>query len=107
MVAVDWGLIANEGMDEWRKALAEAADTTIDRVSVHELNIHDAPGYDPTTERILKDIGLAGQIYDEAFARDTIRRVAERYALRSGNPLLLAPSALAKVKSRMWHRMYG
>ena len=59
-------------------------DTTIDRVSVHELGIHDAPGYDPTTERILKDIGLAGQIYDEAFARDTIGRAADalRVALR-------------------------
>ena len=81
MAVVDWGAIANEGMDAWRKALADAADTTVDRVTVHELTLHDAPGFDPTTERILKTRGLQGGLFDEVFSHDTIKRAAD--ALRA------------------------
>src|SRR6266852_8749905 len=35
LVAVDWEGIANEGWDEWRRAIAGAARTDIDHVSVH------------------------------------------------------------------------
>src|SRR5690349_20156177 len=38
MCAVDWIGIANEGQDLWKKALADAAHTTPDRVSVHALH---------------------------------------------------------------------
>ena len=41
LCAVDWIGISNEADDEWRKKLAEAAHTTIDRVSVHVLHQHD------------------------------------------------------------------
>jgi hypothetical protein len=82
VVAVDWGLIANEGLDEWREALAEAAGTTTDHVSVHVLCLHDAPGYDPTTERLLKARGLGGRIFDAHAASETIKRAAN--ALRAG-----------------------
>src|SRR2546425_8477195 len=37
LVAVDWEGIANEGWDEWRKAIANAAGSDIDHVSVHTL----------------------------------------------------------------------
>jgi len=32
LVALDWVGVGNEGQDAWREALAEAAETTIDRV---------------------------------------------------------------------------
>ena len=41
LCAVDWIGISNEADDVWRKKLAEAAHTTIDRVSVHVLHQHD------------------------------------------------------------------
>lgn len=84
MVAIDWGLIANEGLDQWRQTLAKAAGTTADRVTVHVLCLHDAPGYDPTTERILEGLGLGGRIYDVAFMNKTIERASDalRVALR-------------------------
>ncbi|MCE5311073.1 MAG: hypothetical protein LLG20_25830, partial [Acidobacteriales bacterium] len=53
LAAVDWIGIANSGHEQWRKALAEAAHTTPDRVTVHTLHPHDTPGYDPDAERLL------------------------------------------------------
>src|SRR5215472_7404475 len=60
LVAVDWVGIGNEGQQEWRKALAAAAGTTPDRVAVHTLHQHDAPGFDPGAERLLDGVGLGG-----------------------------------------------
>src|SRR4029079_10701625 len=75
-VAVDWEGIANEGWDEWRQAIAAAAKTDIEYVSVHTLHQHDAPGYDPTAERILERYGLPAKLYDPDFMRAAIQRVA-------------------------------
>lgn len=41
--AVDWTGILNSAHIAWRKALAEAADTTPDRVAVHCVHQHNAP----------------------------------------------------------------
>src|SRR5262245_29598027 len=63
LTAVDWEGIANEGWDEWRRTIAAAAGTDIDHVSVHTLHQHDAPGYDPSADRILQPRGLGGKLY--------------------------------------------
>src|SRR4051794_12523077 len=42
LCAVDWVGIGNDGHEAWRKALAEAAGTSPDRVAVHCLHQHDA-----------------------------------------------------------------
>jgi hypothetical protein len=76
LVAVDWVGIANGGQQEWRTALAEAAGTTPDRVAVHTLHQHDAPGFDPTAERLLEPVGLGGQLCDIAGGRAAIQRAA-------------------------------
>ena len=44
---------------------------------VHSLHQHDAPGFDPTAERLLEPIGLGGQLCDIKAGRDTIKRAAE------------------------------
>ncbi len=76
LAAVDWEGIANEGWDEWRRSIAEAAQTDADHVSVHTLHQHDAPGYDPSAERILQPRGLGSKLHDPAFMRSAIKRVA-------------------------------
>jgi hypothetical protein len=43
VVCMDWLVIVNESQDEFKRALAEAAGTTPDRVEVHCLHPHDAP----------------------------------------------------------------
>jgi hypothetical protein len=76
LVAVDWVGIGNEGHEEWRDALADACDTSRDRVCVHALHQHDAPGCDFLAERILAEAGLSGEEFPVEFAREAIDRVA-------------------------------
>jgi hypothetical protein len=76
LVAVDWEGIANEGWDEWRRAIADAVGTDIEHVTVHTLHQHDAPGYDPSAERLLQPRELGARIYNPDFMREAIERVA-------------------------------
>lgn len=76
LCAVDWVGIGNAGHDEWRAALAKAAGTTPDRVAIHCLHQHDAPGYDSQAEEMLAQRGLAGKAYNVAFAHEAISRTA-------------------------------
>ncbi len=76
LVAVDWVGIGNEGHDAWREALAEACDTRVDRVAVHCLHQHDAPGCDFLAERIAAEAGLPDRLFPVEYARDAIRRAA-------------------------------
>lgn len=76
LAAVDWLGISNDSHDRWRQAIAQAAKTSVDRVTVHVLHQHDAPGHDDTASRLLAAAGLAGTIQDDAFNAEAIRRVA-------------------------------
>ncbi len=76
LVAVDWVGIGNSGHDAWRTAIAEACGITPQRVAVHCLHQHDAPGCDFLAEEIAAEAGLAGRAFPVEFARDTISRVA-------------------------------
>lgn len=76
LCAVDFINIANEGHDAWRKALAEAAGTDPDRVTVHALHQHDGPRCDFLAERLLTEQGLGGKRFDAAFLADAIARTA-------------------------------
>lgn len=76
LCAVDWIGIANEGQDEWRKALAEAAQTEVERVTVTTLHQHDAPMCDFLANRILAEHGLDHELFDTRFARRVIAETA-------------------------------
>jgi hypothetical protein len=71
--AVDWLGIANEGLEYWREALARAAGTSVERVSIHALHQHDGARGDYTTANILSQYGLGGWRYDTAFISATIQ----------------------------------
>jgi len=75
-VAVDWCEIRGESHDRWRHALAEAADTTPERVLLTSVHQHDAPLADRAAQRYLSAHGLDGALMDVKFAERTIRRVA-------------------------------
>ncbi len=77
LCAVDWVGIGNEGYDAWCEALAQAAGTTPDRVAVHCLHQHDAPGCDFLADRIAASAGLGGKLFHVLFARQTIQRAAQ------------------------------
>ncbi|MBI1899811.1 MAG: hypothetical protein HYS13_01700 [Planctomycetia bacterium] len=76
LCAVDWVGIGNGGHDAFREALAKSAETTPDRVAVHCLHQHDAPGCDFDAEALLAANGLSGKLFHVAFARQAIERVA-------------------------------
>jgi hypothetical protein len=76
LVAVDWVGIGNEGHDAWRRALAKACNTSVERVCVHTLHQHDAPGCDFLADEIASEAGLGGQLFHVEFAREAIHRAA-------------------------------
>ncbi len=76
LCSVDWIGIANGGHDEFREALAAAAGTSRSRVSVHAIHQHDAPVFDTTTERVLRQRKLPPGSFDAAWGRPTIARAA-------------------------------
>lgn len=77
LCSVDWIGIANEGHEAFRDALAKAAHTTRERVAVHVVHQHDAPGCDFTAEKLLKEANATelGR-YESTFARQVIQRAA-------------------------------
>ncbi|MEY4484737.1 MAG: hypothetical protein RL693_2189, partial [Verrucomicrobiota bacterium] len=78
LCAVDWIGIANEGHDAFRIALAKAAGTVPERVAVHALHQHDAPGCDFTAEKLIKELGVQGYTrFDGEFHRQVIQRAAD------------------------------
>jgi hypothetical protein len=86
LCAVDWIGISNEGDDEWRKKLAEAAHTTIDRVSVHVLHQHDGVVCDFTMDKILKEYNVQPTQFDDPFLYKAIQNVANAVGAASMNP---------------------
>jgi hypothetical protein len=77
LCAVDWVGIGNSGYDRFREALAAATGTTRERVAIHCLHQHDAPGLDFTADELLIPYGLGDKLFDSAFARTAIERAAE------------------------------
>lgn len=115
LCAVDWLGIGNEGMDEFKNALAAAAGTTPQRVSVNVLHQHDAPRYDAGAEQILLENGIDPVpnnpvSFDGAFGRETIRRlsVAVRSSLKNASPVMYVGFGTAKVSQVASNRnIYG
>lgn len=99
--AVDWIGISNEGHDYWRKQLATAAGTTVDRVSVHALHQHDGPRCDHNIEQIMETYGMGGQSIDNRFVNDVIIRAggALRKAMNNAVPVTHIGIGQAKVDS--------
>ena len=100
LCAVDWFGIGNGGHDEWRRGLAEAAGTTMDRVTVHTLHQHDGVRCDLTAEELLTKHGLGGTRMDAAFCRKVIASTAStiREAMKAAKPVTHLGIGEAKVE---------
>jgi hypothetical protein len=98
--ALDWVAVANESSDAFRQRLAEATGTSIDRVTVHTLHQHDAPGSDLATERLLAGYGLAGKYSNPDFDREVMARVSEaaRSSLGHAKPITHVGFGAAEVE---------
>ena len=74
--AIDWCEIRNRSYDDWREALADAAETRRERVLVCSVHQHDAPLTDRGAAEILAEVGLQGVMFDRNFERVCIERTA-------------------------------
>lgn len=86
LCAFDWTGIGNGAHDACREALAKAVGTSPERVAVHVVHQHDAPGVDFSTEEILAQCGLSGKMFAPQVAREAIQRVAQAAAAAAKNP---------------------
>jgi hypothetical protein len=100
LCAMDWVGVGNSGYDAFRTALATAAGTSRDRVAVHCLHQHDAPGCDFEADEILSKHGLGGKLFDPAAVRQAIRRVAAAVekAVKSPRPVSHVGIGKARVE---------
>lgn len=100
LCAVDWIGIANKGHDAFRDGLACAAGTSRERVAVHTLHQHDAPGCDFLAEQLLNEAGTNLGRFEGAFARDVLLRLdgAVRAAVAEPQPCTHAGWGQAEVK---------
>ncbi len=115
LCAVDWLAIGNEGMDDFKRALAAAVGSTPERIAVNVIHQHDAPRYDAGAERILIEAGLdPAKInptqFDGTFARDALRRltIAVKSSLEHSQPVThlgLGKGIVDKVASN--RNIYG
>lgn len=104
LAAIDWLGVANEAHDEFRQRLADAVDTTPDRVSVHALHQHDAPRCDFTAAALLDHFGQDQRHYDVRWAREVFKTAADaaRVAADEATPvdgLGLGVAEVAQVAS--------
>ncbi|HEV3384603.1 MAG TPA: hypothetical protein VG097_07295 [Gemmata sp.] len=86
LCVVDWCLIRNEAFRTWRKALADAAHTTPEHVSLHTVHPHNAPIADTEAEMLIAKAGAAKSL-DLKFFDDCVKRSAE--ALKTALPKAL------------------
>jgi hypothetical protein len=100
LAAFDWTGIGNAAHDFCRAELARAVGTSPDRVSVHVVHQHDAPGVDFSSEEILAAHGLGGTLCNVDVARDAIRRVAgaAASAVERPSPVTHLGCGMAEVK---------
>jgi hypothetical protein len=98
LCALDWVGVGNSGHDEFRLALARAAGTTKERVCIHCLHQHDAPGCDFQADAVLASYGLGNKLFDTAFARKAIQRVADAVGKAIQNPRTVTHIGLGKAK---------
>jgi hypothetical protein len=98
LCAVDWVGIGNSGYDRFREALAKAAGTTRERVAIHCLHQHDAPGLDFAADELLIPFGLGDKLFDSAFARTAIDRTAEAVKTSLGSARVVTHAGYGKAK---------
>ena len=84
LCALDWVGVGDESYDAFRKDIAQAAGTLPERVAVHALHPHDAPGSDFAAERLLAEQGLGGRMSNPEADRLALGRIVE--AVRAALP---------------------
>lgn len=77
LCALDWVALANGSHALIRETIAQAVGTAPERVAVHTVHQHDAPGSDLDTERLLSAHDLGGRFSNAALDRRVFQAIAD------------------------------
>lgn len=77
LCALDWVALANASHLTIRETIAKAVGTTSDRVAVHTVHQHDAPGSDLDTERLLDKHGLGARFSNPQLDQGMFQAIAD------------------------------
>lgn len=97
--SIDWIGIANDGQDEFKRVLSEAAGTTPQRVAVQCGHLHDAPICDFGAEKLLLEAGINPLAFRSDFARQVITRLGKaiELSLKQAQPITHIGTGEAQV----------
>lgn len=98
LVAVDWCEIRNDAYDRWRKVLAEAAETSPERILLCSVHQHDAPLADLGAEKLLAAVGMSGEMFDVDFFEQTGQRIAAGLRESLSNPRTITHLGLGQAR---------
>ncbi|MDB4680155.1 MAG: neutral/alkaline non-lysosomal ceramidase N-terminal domain-containing protein [Planctomycetaceae bacterium] len=76
LVSVDWIGIASGGQTVFKEALAQAANTDVNRITIHTIHQHDAPRCDFDADALLVAEGLENAGFDARHARSVVQNAA-------------------------------
>ena len=99
LCAVDWTGLLNDAHVQWRKALAEAAGTTPDRIAVQCVHQHNAPFACLNSEQVILDQGDLPHIVELDFYHQCLERGknAVTEGLKQAQPITHVAHGQAKV----------
>jgi hypothetical protein len=99
LCAVDWTGIRNEAFRIWRAALAEAAHTTPEHVSLHCVHPHNAPFADVEAEKLIAEAKAAKSLDLKYFA-ECVKKSADalRASLMKAQKFTHVGTGAAEVK---------
>ena len=99
LCAVDWCGLRNDGHATWRKAIAEAAHTTPERVALHCVHPHNAPFGDTSAQKLLGAVPGAPASLGLKFYEQAVRRSADavKASLANTTPFTHCGIGQAKV----------
>jgi hypothetical protein len=100
LASVDWTGVMNESHRLFCEALAEAARTTPDRVSLHTVHQHNAPFVDREANRILRSVHSNSLVHNDEFVDALMTRAstAVKKALEEQQPVTHLRVGQAKVE---------
>ena len=100
LLALDWCEVRNDSYEQWRLALAKAANTSIEHVMVCALHQHDAPVVDAGAQAYLDANGLHNELFDKRFHQRCVSDVVEsmKQAMNRARPLTRIGFGMAPVE---------
>ncbi len=85
--SLDWAGLMNASYRRFREVLAQAANTTPDRVALHCVHQHNAPFICEETQQRLEQDADVDPVFDPIFFGDCLTRATRAIQVALGNPI--------------------